>query len=126
MHADRLVDADRFIKRCKDLNVEVSLGELEHYEKIGAMMPVARVVFPEEYVIRKDRWERDGETDWDWPNEWPSVLSLEERDPIFPYDYKDLPEEYLVHWFDRAMEAGDNPHLRLQAPRISCPGPSIA
>ena len=31
MHVDRLVNADDFIRRCKDLNVEVSLGELEHY-----------------------------------------------------------------------------------------------
>ena len=38
---------------------------------------------------------------------------MEEGDPIFPYDYRDLPEECLVHWFDRAVDAGDNPHLCL-------------
>ena len=113
MHVDRLVNADDFIRRCKDLNVEVSLGELEHYEKIGAMMPVARVVCPAEYVIQKNQWERDGGTDWDWLDEWPTVAFVEERDPIFPYDYKGLPEECLVHWFDRVVSAGDNPHLRL-------------
>ena len=113
MHVDRLVNADDFIRRCKDLNVEVSLGELEHYEKIGAMMPVARVVYPDEYVVREYQCERDGETDWSWLAEWPSVLSLEERDPVFPFDYDSLPDEYLVHWFDRAVDAGDNPHLRL-------------
>ena len=113
MHVDRLVNADDFIRRCKDLNVEVSLGELEHYEKIGAMMPVARVVYPDEYVIREDQNQRDGEPDWGWTAEWPSVLSLEERDPIFPFDYEDLPDEYLVHWFDRAVDADDSPHLSL-------------
>ena len=113
MHVDRLVNADDFIRRCKDLNVEVSLGELEHYEKIGAMLPVARVVYPDEYVVREDQCERDGETDWGWLAEWPSVLSLQERDPIFPFDYDRLPDECLVHWFDRAVDAGDNPHLRL-------------
>ena len=113
MHVDRLVNANDFIRRCKDLNVEVSLGELEHYEKIGAMMPVARVVYPDEYVVREDQCERDGETDWSWLAEWPSVLSLEEKNPVFPFDYDSLPDEYLVHWFDRAVDAGDNPHLCL-------------
>ena len=113
MHVDRLVNANDFISRCKDLNVEVSLGELEHYEKIGAMMPVARVVYPDEYVVREYQCERDGETDWSWLAEWPSVLSLEEKNPVFPFDYDSLPDEYLVHWFDRAVDAGDNPHLRL-------------
>ena len=84
MHVDRLVNADDSIRRCKDLNVEVSLGELEHYEKIGAMMPVARVVYPDEYVVREDQCERDGETDWGWLTEWPSVLSLEEESG-FPF-----------------------------------------
>ena len=113
MHVDRLVNVDDFIRRCKDLNVEVSLGELEHYEKIGAMMPIARVVYPDEYVVREYQGERDGETDWDWLAEWPSVLSLQERDPVFPFHYDGLPDEYLVHWFDRAVDAGDNPYLRL-------------
>ena len=115
MHVDRLVNADDFIRRCKDLNVEVSLGELEHYEKIGAMMPVARVVYPDKYVVHEYQCERDGATDWGWLAEWPAVVALEERNPIFPFDYRDLPDEYLVHWFDRAVDAGDNPHLRLPA-----------
>ena len=84
MHVDRLVNANDFIRRCKDLNVEVSLGELEQYEKIGAMMPVARVVYPDEYVIRQYRSERDGETDWAWLAEWPSI-------PVFGGKGSDLP-----------------------------------
>ena len=111
MHVDRLMNAARFIRRCGDLNVEVSLDELEHYEKIGAMMPVVRVVYPDEFVIRQHRGEADGETESGWLEEWPSVLSLMERDPIFPHDYADLPDERLVHWFDRAADEGGNPHL---------------
>ncbi len=113
MHVDRLVNVDDFVRRCRDLKVQVSLEELEHYEKIGVMLPVARVVYPDEYVVREDQYERDGVTDWSWLEEWPSVVALEERNPVFPFHYDGLLDKYLVHWFDRAVDAGDNPHLRL-------------
>lgn len=111
MHVDRLVNVDDFVRRCRRLKVQVSLHELEHYEKIGAMLPVARVVYPDEYVVREDQCERDGETDWGWLAEWSSVMSLEEKAPVFPFDYRGLTDDHLVHWFDRAVDAGANPHL---------------
>ena len=108
---DRFAEVDQFIRYCRDLNIETDQRELEHYERIGAMLPVARVVFPNEYVIKEYQSLWNGAVDWDGTDQWPALDRLSEKIGPFPIGYQCLPDEELVHCFDREMEAGDNPHL---------------
>ncbi len=108
---ERFAEVSRFMGHCKDLNVDVTLPELERYERIGAMLPVARVVYPDEYVIQRDQNRRNGVMTWDGAGQWPKLDRLLERASSLQSDSEGLSDEELVHCFDREMEAGDNPHL---------------
>ena len=108
---ERFAGVGLFRRHCRDLNVAVTKNELEHYEKIGALLPVARVVYPDEYVIQRDQSQRNGDMDWDSANQWPALRRLSERLGLFLCGYESLTDEELVHCFDREMEAGDNPHV---------------
>ena len=57
---DRFALVGSFINYCRGLRVETNQDELEFYEKTGAMLPVARVVYPNEYAIQRDQslWTR--------------------------------------------------------------------
>ncbi len=77
------------------------------------MLPVARVVYPDEYVIQRDTRQWNGEVDWDDTTQWPGLARLSERVGLFPHSYEGLTDQELVHCFDREFEAGDNPYLRL-------------
>ncbi len=107
----RFADVGLFVGYCKDLGVETDQNELEHYERIGAMLPIARVVYPDEYVIQRDQSQWNGIMDWNRTDRWPALGRLSERVEAFQFGYEDLTDEELVHCFDREMDAGDNPHL---------------
>ena len=108
---ERYAEVSLFEGYCRDLNVDADRGELEHYEKIGAMLPVARVVYPEQYVIQRDQNQRNGVTTWDGDGQWPELDRLLERASSLQSDSGGLSDEELLHCFDREMEAGDNPYL---------------
>ena len=74
-------------------------------------MPIARVVYPDEYVIQTHQIQRSGGKDSDVTDQWPAIDRLFERIGPFPYGYQGLTDEKLVHCFDREMEAAGNPHL---------------
>ena len=112
---ERFARVSLFIGYCRDLNVKTSQDELEHYERIGVMLPIARVVYPDEYVIQRDQNRWNGVMDWDATDQWPALARLSERIGPFPFGYEDLTDEELVHCFDREMEAGDNPYLKRPA-----------
>lgn len=111
-YGERFLKVSDFIDHCRSLNVRTDERELEHYEKIGAMLPVARLIYPEEYFIRQRRQELEGgliaEVD---TAEWPKLQRLAERSIHlgFPFGYTDLTDDELVHCFDREM--GNNPYL---------------
>ena len=107
----RFTTVDSFISYCRDLRIETDRRELEHYEQIGVMLPVARVVYPDEYVIQRDLNTWNGTSDCDETGRWPALDRLSEGFRVLPYDYRDLTDEELVHCFDREMNTGDNPHL---------------
>ena len=111
IHGERYADVNSFISYCEGLNVKTTGSELEHYERIGAMLPVARVVCPDEYVIRMYRHELEGDSDQSWLAEWPSLLKLGEQIIPSRFGYRDLSDEQLIHCFDREFEAGNNPYL---------------
>ena len=75
------------------------------------MLPVARVVYPDEYVIQRDQSQWNGTMDWDGTDQWPAIARLSERGGPFPLGYEGLTDKELAHCFDREMGAGKNPHL---------------
>ncbi len=110
---ERFAEVQMFLGYCRDLGINISQNELEYYEKIGAMLPVARVVYPAEYVVQRDSRHWYGEVDLDGTTQWPGLARLSEKVGLFPYSYKGLTDQELVHCFDRELEMGDNPYLRL-------------
>ena len=111
IHGERYANVNQFVAYCRELNVKTDERELEYYEKIGAMLPVARVVYPDNYVIQMGRYEIGDANDGNWQPEWSSLLKLEERVMPFLFSCRDLPDEQLIHCFDREFEAGNNPYL---------------
>ena len=111
IHGERYANHSRFITYCRGLNVGTTERELEHYEKIGAMLPVARVVNPKEYIIQGFQAQRNPQQSPVGLNEWPALRRLTENFGQFPYGYENLTDEQLVHCFDREMDVGDNPYL---------------
>ena len=109
---ERFARLSLFTGYCRDLNVKTSKDELEHYERIGVMLPIARVVYPNEYVTQRNQNQWNGDMDWDPAEQWPALARLSERIEPFPFGYENLTDEELVHCFDREMEAGDNPYLK--------------
>ena len=108
---ERYAEVSLFVGYCRDLNVDTDQDELEHYEKIGAMLPVARVVYPNEYVIQRDQKQWSGVTTWDGTDQWIALDRLFERTWALQSGYEGLSDEELVHCFDREMKAADNPYL---------------
>lgn len=41
-----MLTAEHFVRHCKERGIEVSLGQLERYERLGIFMPMARVRYP--------------------------------------------------------------------------------
>ncbi len=111
----RFAEVDHFIGYCRDLNIKTNQRELEHYERIGAMLPVVRVVYPDEYVIQRDQSQWNGVINGDTIAQWPALARLSERVGLFPIGYEGLTDEELIHCYDREMEAGDNLYLKQPA-----------
>ena len=108
---ERFATLSSFISYGRGLGIETSENELEHYEQIGAMLPVARVVYPNEYVTQRDQSVWNGDMDWDGAAQWPALGRLSERVGPVSIGHESLTDEELIHCIDRELEAGDNPHL---------------
>ena len=111
IYGDRYAEVGRFIGYCQDLNVKTDERELEYYERTGVMLPVARVVYPGEFIVQLDRHEQDGDYGWNGFDEWPDLAGLAEKFSPSPRRNKALDDEDLVYCFDRAMDSGGNPYL---------------
>ena len=48
------------------------------------MLPVARLIFPDEYVAEKHQREQEGDWDWDGFQEWPELVRLAEATGQLP------------------------------------------
>ena len=106
-YGERFIECHRFISYCKSLNVSTTEHELEHYEKIGAMMPVARVVYPHDYMIHQmetmqhqSPFEESSKS-----SRWPEVDKLVDKDVYFLRRFNDLSDEELIDSIDREMGA---------------------
>ena len=111
IYGDRYATLGVFKGYCRDLNIKTDERELERYEATGAMLPSAKVVYPDEYVIEDYQHQRDGNWDWDSFAKWPELRRLTDRIRMFPHGYDDLSDDERVHCFDRELDAGDNSYL---------------
>ena len=103
IYGERFAEVGQFISHCRELNVKTNRRELEHYEKTGVMLPVARVVYPHKYVVEKvHRGPSVG-------SEWPALARLQERNWDLAKRGDDVTYEDLFHCFDR--EIGTNRFL---------------
>ena len=111
-HGERFLKVGDFIDHCRSLNVLTDKRELEHYEQIGVMSPVARITYPKEYLIRQRSQELEHRVNAEIDTtEWPDLERLVERSIHrgFPLGYVDLTDDELIHCFDREM--GNNQYL---------------
>lgn len=99
----RYLKADEFVTYCANLNVATDPRELEYYEKTGVMLPVARLVYPDEYVIRGVAWSFDAANKPLRAYEWPELQRLSDKLRLLPEDYARLTDEELIDSFDREM-----------------------
>ena len=109
IYGERYALVGDFIGYCSDLNIETTERELEHYERTGVMLPVARVIYPDEYIVRKYDRLYEGVVNRGEIERWPALLRLEENIGPFPHRYKNLSDEELIHCFDRELESDKEP-----------------
>jgi len=105
----RYLTVNEFIKYCGDLNVGTDHKELEYYEQAGIMLPVARVIYPEEYIKLRTLWFVHAKDEPPQEDQWPELARLFDKPRIRPEKYADLSDEELIDSFDREM--GKNPYL---------------
>lgn len=118
-YGERYVKVDDFVSYCKNLNVETDRQELEHYEKTGVMLPMARVVYPADYVIWDKQQSLGMPSEPPTPDKWPELQRLFEKLPVLQEDYADFTDEELVNCFDREM--GQNRFLSRPTPETYKP-----
>lgn len=108
LRGERFISHTEFIRYCKDLNVHTYESELQHFEKIGEMLPVARVIFPIEYVIDQELSAYCGDPgsnnvrymDTEAQNELRRLLKEINRLP----SNAGFSEDELIHGFDREFD----------------------
>ena len=111
IYGQRFAEVGLFVGYCEDLNVKTNEQEMEYYERTGVMLPVARVVYPDEIIIHLERHQQDGDYGWNGFDEWPDLASLVEKFSPSPRTNTVLNDEDLVHRFDRALDSGGHPYL---------------
>ena len=111
IYGERYAEVGLFNDYCRDLNVKTDPRELAYYEKTGVMLPVARVIYPDDYMVEVYRHELDGDYNWNGFESWPELADLTEKFPSSLRNFSDLADEELVHCFDRAKHSGGNRYL---------------
>jgi hypothetical protein len=103
----RYLTANKFSAYCSDLNVHLRPfdSELEFYEREGVLLPVARVIKPDEYVIERKKLEQQPEGFWRSLPKWGELERL-----LYGYsvdrriDPDKITDADLCHPFDRELE----------------------
>jgi hypothetical protein len=100
----RYIEVGRFVSYCKSLNIDVSEGELEFYEKEKLLFPVARILIPEDYVRYMFDIQHNPnnpyyhKNQFELPNKWTKIYNLLERINFFVFHKDDS-----VHFFDKHL-----------------------
>lgn len=110
-YGKRYVSVRQFVAYCRRLNININKRELEYYEQQGIMLPLARVVYPDEYIVQREESKKSDNFEWTGYDQWPALARLSEKLRILPTDYGDMTDAELADAFDREFEAGTNPHL---------------
>ena len=108
-YGKRFIKVDEFVKYCSHLNVKTCKEELEYYEQIGIMLPMARILYPEDYITFHTLRSLGKVGVHPNQEKWPELENLFDRRLVLPEDYASLPDEELIDSFDREM--GKNPYL---------------
>lgn len=101
-HGRRYLTSNQFTSYCSALNLKLSAfdRELELYDKEGVLLPVARIIQPDEYVIKRWELEQDSKTYEIKISEWEELERIIFGGP-FPQFMTDFD---LWHPFDREFE----------------------
>jgi hypothetical protein len=90
----RYLRVNEFVRYCADLNVRTDSRQLEHYGSAGVMLPVARVIYFEDYVRLTSLSSLGAGSE---PpriiEEWPELERLADRPRIPPEDYANLQDK---------------------------------
>lgn len=103
-YGHRYIEVNRFASYCKSLNIDVSEGELEFYEKEKLLFPVARILMPEDYVRYMFDIDHNPSNPYyhkpqfELPDKWERIYRLMNR-TNFPIFHKDDG----VHFFDKQL-----------------------
>lgn len=103
----RYLTGDEFSSYCSALNIRLRPfnGELELYEREGVLLPVARVIKPDEYVIERKKAEQQPEGFWKSLPEWDELERLSYSHQIDRrIDPSKMTDADLCHPFDREFE----------------------
>jgi len=112
----RYLNLDDFVRYCSKLKIKTDKEELQYYEQIGVMLPIARVIYPEDYV-KSNALLSMGQTNPPLnTNLWPDLFKLFGKSLIFPKDYAALKDDELIDSFDREM--GHNQFLVKPTPGV--------
>ena len=98
----RYLTSKEFSSYCTVLNLELASfeHELELYERDGVLLPVARIIQPDEYVIKRYQLDRNSESYGEKIPEWNDLEMLIYRPKKSGYPA----ESILWHFFDWEFE----------------------
>ena len=86
----KYLTAKEFIDYCKANRVDASLNTLETYEKHGILMPIYRLVFPDEFIKAEYEYEKENPSDHvtklNCPSEWEPIVRL--KNALSDYNFK--------------------------------------
>ncbi len=135
LRGERFISHKEFIRYCKDLNVHTYESELEHFEKIGEMLPVARVDFPQydywqvhqlysvQQALRKNEApqylaiDADMRSNFDALSFW-ITMYRRERQRAFARAFANVPDKYGVKRLDDSRYADYRKRLRDHAAEV--------
>jgi len=117
--SERYLLAKQFIEYCKELNVKTDEHELEHYEKIGVLLPLIRIVYPPDYAKKYNAWRSNFNTEQPDIRQWPDLSRLFDEHHLLDEEYADITDDELIDSFDREMEK--SPYLIKPTPNSYTP-----
>lgn len=90
----KYVEAKEFVEYCKANNVDASLHILEAYEKVGLLLPIYRLITPDEYIRALFEYNHrnpfDPNVPFDTDDNWQAIEQL--RTALSNYSFKPLPQ----------------------------------
>jgi hypothetical protein len=80
LYGERYLTVSRFRSYCAELKIMLTTSELESYEREGVLLPAARIIKPDEYVIKRKQTDQQTETYGQKLPEWGDLERLLDRE----------------------------------------------